>query len=81
EALDIITMPDHMVRPKLVFISQTTEIGSIYSKKELTEISSFCKKNNLFLYLDGARIGSALMATNNDLTLKDISNLVDMFYI
>jgi len=81
EALDIITMPDHMVRPKLVFISQTTEIWSLYTKKELTEISFFCKKNNLFLYLDWARIGSALTAPWNDLSLEDISNLVDMFYI
>jgi threonine aldolase len=52
EALDIITMPDHMVRPKLVFISNSTEIGSIYTKKELEEISFFCKRNNLYLYLD-----------------------------
>lgn len=81
EALDIITMPDHMVRPKLVFISNSTEIGSIYKKKELEEISFFCKKNNLYLYLDGARLGSALTAPENDMTLEDLSNLVDMFYI
>ena len=81
ESLDIITMPDHMVRPKLVFISNSTEIWSIYSKKELEDISFFCKKNNLYLYLDGARLGSALMSPYNDLSLEDISNLVDMFYI
>jgi len=81
EALDIITMPDHMVRPKLVFISNTTEIWSIYTKDELEEISFFCKKNNLYLYLDWARLWSALTAPNNDMTLEDISNLVDMFYI
>lgn len=81
EALDIITMPDHMVRPKLVFISNSTEIWSIYTKKELEDISFFCKRNNLYLYLDWARLGSALTAPNNDLTLQDISNLVDMFYI
>lgn len=81
EALDIITMPDHMVRPKLVYISNTTEIWSIYTKKELEDISFFCKKNNLYLYLDWARLGSALTSPYNDLTLEDISNLVDMFYI
>lgn len=81
EALDIITLPDHMVRPKLVFISDSTELGTIYKKKELEEISSFCKKNNLYLYLDWARLWSALMSPYNDLTLKDISKLVDIFYI
>lgn len=72
---------EHMVKPKVVFISNTTEIGSIYSKKELTEISTFCKKNNLYLYLDGARLGSALSSEKNDLTLADIAKLVDVFYI
>ena len=72
---------EHMVKPKLVFISNSTEIGSIYTKKELTEISKFCKTNNLYLYLDGARLGSALTSSFNDLSLHDISNLVDIFYI
>lgn len=72
---------EHMVKPRLVFISNTTEVGTIYKKKELEEISSFCKKNNLILYLDGARLGSALTSTENDLTLSDISKLVDIFYI
>lgn len=81
EALDIITMPDHMVRPKLVFISNTTEIWSVYTRKELEDISFFCKKNNLYLYLDWARLWSALCSESNDMTIEDISNLVDMFYI
>ena len=72
---------EHMVKPKLVFISNTTEIGSIYKKNEIEKISKFCKQNNLFLYLDGARLGSALTATENDLTLADLAKLVDIFYI
>jgi len=72
---------EHHVKPKAVFISNTTEIGSLYSKNELTLLSSFCKKNNLFLYLDGARLGSALTSKYNDLSLKEITELVDVFYI
>jgi len=72
---------EHMVKPKVVFISNSTEIGSIYSKKELEEISIFCKKNNLYLYLDGARLASALTSEKNDLTLSDLAKFVDVFYI
>jgi threonine aldolase len=72
---------EHMVKPRLVFISNSTEVGTIYKKKELEELSSYCKTNNLILYLDGARIGSALCSTENDLTLSEISKLVDIFYI
>jgi len=72
---------EHMVKPKLVFISNSTEVGSIYSKKELKEISNFCKNNNLYLYLDWARIASALTSSKNDLTLNELSSLVDIFYI
>ena len=69
------------MKPRLVFISDTTEVGSVYSKKELTELSGICRKNNLFLYLDGARLGSALCSDENDLKLNDIANLTDAFYI
>jgi threonine aldolase len=72
---------EHMVKPKAVFISQSTELGTIYTKQELQEISSFCKQNNLFLYIDGARIGSAIMSTYNDTTLADMAELADVFYI
>ena len=72
---------EHMVNPKLVFISNSTEIGSIYNKKELEELSSFCRLNNLILYLDGARLGSALTSSKNDLALSELSKLVDIFYI
>lgn len=72
---------EHMVKPKLVYISNPTEIGSIYKKDELEELSSFCRKNNLILYIDGARLGSALCSDENDLQLSDIGRLADAFYI
>ncbi len=72
---------EHMVKPRVVFISNATEIGTIYSKKELQDISAVCKQRNLYLYLDGARLASALTANNNDLTLAELAELVDIFYI
>ena len=72
---------EHVVKPAMVYISDSTEIGTIYTKKELTAISKTCKKLGLYLFLDGARLGSALMAKGNDLTLKDINELTDIFYI
>jgi threonine aldolase len=72
---------EHMVKPKLVYISNSTEIGSIYTKRELKQLSDFCKKKNLILYMDGARLGSALCSEENDLQLSDLPALVDAFYI
>ncbi|MDF2485451.1 MAG: ltaE [Herbinix sp.] len=72
---------EHMVQPKMVYLSDTTELGSIYTKAELTAIRELCNKMNLLLFLDGARLGSALTCSSNDLTLKDIAELVDVFYI
>lgn len=72
---------EHMVKPRLVYISNTTELGSIYTKNELSNLSRFCRDNNLFLYLDGARLGSALCSKENDLELSDLPQLVDSFYI
>lgn len=72
---------EHMVKPKLVYISNSTEIGSIYSKRELEQLSEFCKENKLILYMDGARLGSALCSEENDLELSDLTSLVDAFYI
>lgn len=79
-ALDAHT-DEHMVKPKLVYISNSTEIGSIYKKSELEELSKFCKENKLFLYVDGARLGSALCSEENDMELSDLGRLVDTFYI
>lgn len=72
---------EHMVKPKLVYISNSTEIGTIYSKSELKQLSEFCQKNQLLFYMDGARLGSALCAKDNDLTLSDLPRLLDAFYI
>ncbi|WP_054740919.1 threonine aldolase family protein [Cellulosilyticum ruminicola] len=72
---------EHMVKPKLVYISDSTEIGTIYTKAELEAISSVCKANGLYLFLDGARIGSALMCKENDLKMEDFPSLTDAFYI
>lgn len=74
-------MDEHMVKPKLVYISNSTEIGSIYYRGELEALSRICQENGLLLYMDGARLGSALCAEGNDLTLFSISELVDAFYI
>ena len=70
-----------MVKPKLVYISNPTEVGSIYTKAELEQVSSFCRKNNLILFMDGARLGSALCSKENDLELSDLCRLTDAFYI
>lgn len=72
---------EHMVQPKMVYISNSTELGTIYSKDELISIHKICKENGLLLFLDGARLGSALTCRSNDLNIKDIANLVDIFYI
>lgn len=78
--LDIHT-DEHMVKPKLVYISNPTEIGSIYNKSELEQLSNFCKENKLLLFVDGARLGSALCSDENDIELSDYGNLTDAFYI
>lgn len=71
----------HTVRPRVVYISNSTEIGTIYTKKELSELSEFCKDNNLILFMDGARLPSALTSGSNDLSLADVARLTDIFYI
>jgi len=72
---------EHMVKPRAVYISQSTEIGTIYSAAELREVSGLCRKLGLILYMDGARLGSALTSRQSDLDLKEASSLVDVFYI
>ncbi|WP_101910892.1 threonine aldolase family protein [Marasmitruncus massiliensis] len=72
---------EHMVQPKLVYLSFPTEVGTIYSRTELAAISETCRKNRLFLYVDGARMGYGLCAGGNDLRLPDFAQLCDAFYI
>lgn len=72
---------DHMVMPGMVYISQPTEYGTLYSLSELTMISEVCRTNQIPLYLDGARLAYALSCPSNDVTLSDIAALCDAFYI
>lgn len=72
---------EHMVQPKLVYISNPSEYGTLYSLSELEALSETCHKLGLYLFLDGARLGYGLMAKNYDVTMKDIARLCDVFYI
>ena len=71
----------HMVFPGMVYISHPTEYGTLYSKEELTAISSVCRAYNIPLYMDGARLGYGLCSYETDLTLPEIADLCDIFYI
>lgn len=72
---------EHMVQPKMVYISNPTECGTLYTKEELKSLSTVCRECGLYLYLDGARLGYGLMAEGNDVTLEDIAACCDVFYI
>lgn len=72
---------EHMVCPGMVYISQPTEYGTLYSLSELEALHEVCFKRKIPLYIDGARLGYALSATCCDFTLKDIARLADVFYI
>ena len=80
QALDFHT-DEHMVQPKMVYISNSTEVGTQYTKAELEALSRLCRQKNLYLFMDGARMGAALTSPVNDLTLADIAALTDVFYI
>lgn len=72
---------EHTPQPKLVYISNPTELGTIYSLRELESISAACKAHKLYLYVDGARLGYGLAAAGNDVTFADLARLTDAFYI
>ncbi|MBQ7955597.1 MAG: aminotransferase class I/II-fold pyridoxal phosphate-dependent enzyme [Lachnospiraceae bacterium] len=72
---------EHMVQPKMVYISNPTELGTIYSKQELQELYAACKECGFYLFLDGARLGYGLAAPDNDMTMEDIAANTDVFYI
>lgn len=72
---------EHTVQPKLVYISNPTELGTLYSLAELESLSQTCRELGLYLFLDGARLGYGLASRENDLTLQDIARLCDVFYI
>ena len=71
----------HMARPRLVYISNASETGTIYTRAELKSLSMTCRQHGLLLMMDGARLGVALSADTNDLTLRDITELTDIFWI
>jgi len=72
---------EHMVFPGMVYISHPTEYGTLYSKRELESLFKICKKYDIPLYLDGARLGYALASYETDVTLLDIAKYCDVFYI
>lgn len=72
---------DHMVKPALVYLSQPTEYGTLYSRAELEAIADLCHTHNAKLYIDGARLAYALACPSNDVSLADLARLSDAFYI
>ena len=72
---------EHTVKPKLVYISNPTELGTVYNKSELIELQKVCSENRLLLFVDGARLASAMASKANDMSLYELSCLVDSFYI
>lgn len=72
---------EHMAQPKMVYISNPTELGTIYYLNELQEVSNTCRELGLYLFVDGARLGYGLTAADNDVTLTDLTALCDVFYI
>ena len=72
---------EHTVKPAMVYISQSTEMGTVYTLAELKALSEVCKRNGLLFYIDGARMLYSLFSTYCDFTLADICSLCDVFYI
>ena len=73
---------EHWVEPRLVYISNPTEIGTLYTKEELEDLYGFCQRHHLYLYIDGARLAAALAAEEvSHLTFPDLPKLCDAFYI
>jgi threonine aldolase len=71
----------HMAKPRLVYISNATELGTVYSRQELKELSDLCQRRDLLMLVDGARMGVALTAEVNDVALRDLVDYTDIFWI
>lgn len=69
----------HMVMPRMLYISDSTELGTVYTKDELAALRETCNEFGMYIYLDGARLASALTARGNDLTPEDLPRLCDAF--
>lgn len=72
---------EHYVLPRMIYISNSTETGLIYTKSELVELRKTCDRHGLLMYIDGARLAMALTCKGNDVNIKDIAELADAFYI
>ncbi len=72
---------EHTVQPGMVYISNATELGTVYTKEELKALSRVCRKKNLALYMDGARLGYAMQSPSSDLSIADIAGCCDVFTI
>lgn len=72
---------EHMVQPAMLYISQPTETGTLYSLKELQKLRRICDKYSLYIYVDGARLGYGLASCENDVSLPELTKLTDVFYI
>ena len=70
-----------MVLPRLLYLSNATEIGTVYTKAELTALRAFCDRHDLLIFLDGARLATGLTSPDCDLTLPDLATLTDAFYL
>ncbi len=72
---------DHMVQPGMVYVSYSSELGTLYSRSQLADIKAVCDEYNLRLFIDGARLGAGLVSDASDMTITDIAGLCDAFYI
>lgn len=72
---------EHAVLPRVIFLTQATELGTVYTLKELQEVSKYAKSKGLYVYLDGARLAMAVASKEAKMTLADIAKCVDIFYI
>ena len=72
---------EHMVKPKILYISDSTEVGTIYHKAELAALSECAHQRDMYLYLDGARLASALTSPENDIAPEDLAKYCDAFYV
>ena len=72
---------EYLTVPKKVYVSNTTELGTVYTKKELEEIYKYCKENDMYFFIDGARMAAALASDKCDYTMKDLTKLCDIFYL
>lgn len=71
----------HMAKPRMIYISNATEIGTVYTKSELQQLKSLCVRNDLLMFMDGARLGTAMACDKNDLSWSDVLELTDLFWI